>query len=227
MARRKQTKGKCLFCERELTKGGMSKHLASCSALADAIRSADADSGIEQNLYRLAIQDAYIPDFWLYLEMNGRKQVEELDRYLRSIWLECCGHMSELSIGKWGTNTVPMEQVADKVFSVGLQFTHIYDFGTSSETLIKVVNMRKGKPLTRHPITLLARNDKPEVFCMECGKPADWLCFECIYEENESGLLCDKHAQEHPHESYGEPVEIYNSPRMGMCGYSGPAEPPY
>jgi hypothetical protein len=33
--------------------------------------------------------------------------------------------------------------------------------------------------------------------------------------------------EEHPHESYGEPTLLVNSPRVGLCGYEGPAEPPY
>ena len=26
---------------------------------------------------------------------------------------------------------------------------------------------------------------------------------------------------------YGDPISLVNSPRLGMCGYDGPAEPPY
>ncbi len=62
---------------------------------------------------------------------------------------------------------------------------------------------------------------------MECDQPAAWLCMECIYEFNETGALCDEHAREHPHTNYGEPVPLVNSPRVGMCGYDGPAKPPY
>jgi hypothetical protein len=104
---------------------------------------------------------------------------------------------------------------------------HIYDFGTSSETLIKVVGKRTGKPLTKHPIMLMARNEMPVSTCMECEQTARWLCEECISEHDESGFLCDEHAKNHPHDDYGEPIELVNSPRMGMCGYEGPAEPPY
>jgi hypothetical protein len=39
--------------------------------------------------------------------------------------------------------------------------------------------------------------------------------------------LCDEHAEDHPHDNYGEPIPLCNSPRMGQCGYDGPAEPPY
>lgn len=73
----------------------------------------------------------------------------------------------------------------------------------------------------------MARNNQPIVDCMECGKPATYLCMECMIEEDEAGTLCDQHAEDHPHEDYGEPMPIVNSPRVGMCGYTGPAEPPY
>jgi hypothetical protein len=100
-------------------------------------------------------------------------------------------------------------------------------FGTSSETLLKLVGVREGKPSTPHPIVLMARNLPPEAVCIECGQPAAWLCLECMYEEDVPGTLCDEHAQGHPHDNYGEPMPLVNSPRVGMCGYTGPAEPPY
>lgn len=99
--------------------------------------------------------------------------------------------------------------------------------GTSSETLIKAVGEREGNPLSPHPIFLMARNDEPEAHCIECGQPASWLCIECLYETEGPGTLCDEHAENHPHHNYGEPMPLLNSPRTGMCGYEGPAEPPY
>ncbi len=120
-----------------------------------------------------------------------------------------------------------MRRTADEVFEVGMQLTHIYDFGTSSETLIKVVGKREGKPITSRPIKLLARNIMPAVNCKQCHQPAAWLCQECSVEEAGWGVLCDEHAQTHPHDNYGEPIRLVNSPRLGMCGYDGPAEPPY
>ena len=103
---------------------------------------------------------------------------------------------------------------------------HLYDFGTTSETDIKVVGSQQGKADSKHPIALLARNQMPLAVCLECGQPAKWVCIECL-EENETGYLCDDHVEDHPHDDYGEPMPLYNSPRTGMCGYSGPAEPPY
>jgi len=62
---------------------------------------------------------------------------------------------------------------------------------------------------------------------MECDQKAEWLCFECTYENGEPGYVCNEHRKDHHHEAYGEPVEIFNSPRLGLCGYEGPAKPPY
>jgi hypothetical protein len=76
-------------------------------------------------------------------------------------------------------------------------------------------------------MVLMARNEPLEFTCMKCKQPAEWLCMECVYEHEETGALCDKHAKVHPHDDYGEPLPIVNSPRMGMCGYEGPAEAPY
>ena len=37
--------------------------------------------------------------------------------------------------------------------------------------------------------------------------------------------FCDAHAEEHEHDDML--MALVNSPRTGMCGYDGPAEPPY
>lgn len=227
MAQQKQSRGKCAFCGKEMAKGGLSKHLATCQERKEAINAANQKSGQPQQLYHLQVQDAYLRDFWLHLEMNGSATLKDLDKYLRAIWLECCGHLSQFSVGGWGGSEIAKSRRIAQVFDPGVELTHIYDFGTSSETLIKAVGAREGKPLTKHPIFLMARNDPPEVYCIECDQPAKWLCMECLYELEEPGTLCDKHAKTHPHEDYGEPVPLVNSPRVGMCGYVGPADPPY
>ncbi len=104
---------------------------------------------------------------------------------------------------------------ADLIFEPGLVLRHLYDFGTTSETDIKVVEAHEGKATSKHPITLLARNQMPKAVCQECGEPAKWLCIECLYEENATGHLCDEHVEGHPHENYGEPMPLVNSPRIG------------
>jgi hypothetical protein len=205
----------------------MSKHLASCPQRQEAIAKAETKKATSETLYHLRVQDAYQSEFWLNLEMRGSKTLQDLDTYLRAIWLECCGHMSQFSLGGGLERQIGMRRKIGDVFQGGGELTHIYDFGTSSETLVKLVETREGNATTTKAIALMARNQMPENVCIKCGQPATHLCFECLIEEDTWGTLCDKHAKTHPHNSYDEPVPLVNSPRLGMCGYDGPAEPPY
>jgi len=64
---------------------------------------------------------------------------------------------------------------------------------------------------------------------MDCAQPASWLCIGCVYELDEPGALCEEHVEGHPHEDYGEPVPLVNSPGVGCVGNVGrlcrPTEP--
>jgi len=227
MAGRKHSRGICAHCGLETTKAAMTRHHAKCPQLLAAIEEAGKAQGERETLLLLRVQDAYLIDFWLDLEMRGDAKLKKLDDYLRAIWLECCGHMSEFSGGGWGSVKVGMNRSALDAFQSEGQLTHIYDFGTSSETQIKVLAVRQGRALTKHPIALLARNKLPEVVCCLCKAAATHMCLECMEETEGEGFLCDEHAQNHPHDDYGEPLALVNSPRLGLCGYDGPAEPPY
>jgi hypothetical protein len=154
----------------------------------------------------LQLEDASSGDYWLHLEIAGSTPLWSLDEYLRAIWLECCGHMSKFVIGDpWRGKELPANARAAQLPGQGMAVTHVYDVGTSSYTKITSVLSRSGCPLTRHPILLMARNDPPDLSCMDCGRPAVVLCMECVMEEDRDGGLCDSHASGHPHEAYGEP----------------------
>jgi hypothetical protein len=227
LATRKQSKGTCAYCGKETAKGAMTRHLGNCGKRLAAIAQAEAGKATPEILFHLRVQDAYRKDFWLDLEMRGSKSLQHLDDYLRAIWLECCGHMSQFSLSGGFAQAVGKTRKVEDVFQLGRELTHIYDFGTSSETLVKLVEVRQGKPITSKAIALMARNLMPEEKCIECGKPATHLCMECLYEDQTWGTLCDAHIKTHPHHNYEEPIPLVNSPRLGMCGYDGPAEPPY
>lgn len=227
MPRVKQSKGKCGFCGEAFAKSGVSRHLATCSARQEALVKAESSKRKRETLYHLRVQAAGQPPFWLDLEMRGAAKLKDLDNYLRAIWLECCGHLSQFSHGGWGGREIAMSQSIAGAFKSGQELTHIYDFGTESVSLIKPLGQRDGKPLTTRPVALLVRNVAPVYECQECQQPAAWLCMECVIEDEALGTLCDQHAKNHPHEDYGEPLSLVNSPRLGLCGYDGPAESPY
>ncbi len=84
---------------------------------------------------------------------------------------------------------------------------------------MKVVAERVGEAQGKS-IQVLARNEAPLISCEVCGKPATEVCAQCIYEG--AGWLCEACAEEH---ECGEEMllPVVNSPRVGMCGYTGPA----
>jgi hypothetical protein len=205
----------------------MVKHLAACTQRHVQITTAQQTNRKPETLYHLRMQDAYDSNFWLDLEVRGSATLKDIDAYLRAIWLECCGHLSQFSVGGWQGSEIAKSRRVDAIFQREVELTHIYDFGTSSETRIKTIGQRTGTPLSARPMVLMARNLMPEATCIECGQAATQLCMECLIEEQVAGTLCDQHAASHPHEDYGEPIALVNSPRLGMCGYTGPAEPPY
>ena len=224
----KDLKGECAYCHQEIAGSKAEKHFSDCpERLAVIKKRADVKNIPTEVLYHIRAQDASNGQFWLDMEMRGSATLKDLDHYLRAIWLECCGHMSQFSSGSRQRESISKKYRADDVLRTGSKLTHIYDFGTSSETLIKVVGMREGKAVTSRPISLMARNRMPESTCADCIKPATQLCMECFIDEEAWRTFCDKHMRTHPHDDYGGPVSLVNSPRLGLCGYDGPAEPPY
>mgnify|MGYP003830122133 FL=1 len=222
----KHTKGARILCGCQMTSYGMSRHLSTCAKRNEAINIANQTSESAQYLYHLKIKDTYTGNYWLYLEMNDNANLFDLDDYLRAIWLECCGHLSEFTI--YNTRQkINMRTKAKNILEPGMTLLHIYDFGTSSKTLIEVVDERFGQPLTTHPIFLMARNEPPEILCQKCERPATVLIPEWMEIERDLFTLCEKHARKILGDSYSETLPIVNSPRTGMCGYTGPAEPPY
>jgi hypothetical protein len=231
MPSNQRTRGDCVFCGRELTNGGLIRHLKTCSKRQEAIQTRNQNKIADRSgvLYHLQIRNAHLSDFWLHLEINGSAALGDLDAYLRTIWLECCGHLSQFTHGRerWG-DEIPMNRKIGQILGANTELTHIYDFGSSTETVIKKVDTRNGKPLSKHPIYLMARNDTPEVSCEECNKSAQWLRHD--YAGNSGAwmiALCSDHVENFTGEDYGEPLKIVNSPRVGVCGYNGPAIPPY
>ena len=67
--------GTCALCGKRTTKAGMSRHLGSC--LADH----EPSRGKSARLFRMRIEDAYSPIFWMEVEMRATSTLEELDDF--------------------------------------------------------------------------------------------------------------------------------------------------
>lgn len=236
MARTPQSRGACGFCGREFAKAGLTRHLQTCAKRLEAQATAETTRRQPQGIYHLQVQSAWGGNYWLHLEIRDNATLTDLDHYLREIWLECCGHLSAFKIGAasyasspdpWGmSHDRSMAVKVGKIFAPDMALNYEYDFGSTTELTLKVLDVRTGKSLTDHPIFLMARNEFAAPTCMKCDQPAVWLCTQCPYDRSdERGELCDEHAEGHEHEDML--LALVNSPRVGVCGYSGPAEPPY
>ena len=68
-----------------------------------------------------------------------------------------------------------MKVLVSQVFEPGMEIPYEYDFGTTSELLIRVVDERQGQPTTKHPVALMARNKLEIPPCQVCGRPSTWI----------------------------------------------------
>lgn len=219
---RQTSTGTCNLCGKQFSKMAMSRHLAKCQT-----EHPDRGAG-QKRILRLQVEGYRAPEYWMHIEISANAPLSTLDSFLRRTWLECCGHLSMFTIAgetfdiapepdPWGgARPKSMSAKLGEVLEPGMKFEHEYDFGTTTELALKVVDERHG---ALKSVKILARNDPPMIPCAKCGKPAAQVCSNCIYE-GPKAWLCDEHAKKHKcGEDYFLPV--VNSPRVGMCGYTG------
>ncbi|MCI9017992.1 MAG: plasmid pRiA4b ORF-3 family protein [Lachnospiraceae bacterium] len=224
----KRTKGKCKYCGKEYTFSYMNKHLPVCEERQK--KWAEETGGKKTGYFELAIYPKYNREHWLYVEIKETALLKDLDQFLRDIWLECCGHLSAFDINGvrydvmpqddffWGEPAKSMNYKLKSVLEKGMTFGYEYDFGSTTELMITVVNywIRSNR---KEKLIILSRNNPVETLCEECGKKsAVYICTQCYYEGG--GWLCEDCAETH---ECGEEMllPICNSPRMGVCGYCG------
>ena len=225
-----KTKGTCHFCQKPFAKGGMSRHLGTCekrqAAMQEPLGTGRGKVRTTQ-LFHLQVEGAPNSEYWMHLEMPADASLKVLDTFLRGVWLECCGHMSQFHIEGQVYSIYPdasfgdrnMNHKLERVLASGMIFGHEYDFGTTTALKLKVVGEREGQVRGR-TIQVMARNEPPPIKCAECDKPATDVCSICIWENERVAWVCEDHAEEH---ECGEDMllPVVNSPRVGMCGYAG------
>lgn len=221
-----KSEGICRFCLKKYSGAGIGRHLAACKTRKDQNALEIKKERKKYKIYHLKIFD--YKWYWLHIEIPASATLGDLDDFLRGIWLECCGHMSEFTIGGvryedrrlseghtyLDNSTESMNKRLYSVLKVRDAFSYEYDFGSTTYLQGQVLAVREGN-LGKNKIHILARNN-PYVFaCDHCGKPAAGTCCEC--EE----FVCDQCLESH---ECGEEMvlEVVNSPRMGVCGYGGP-----
>ncbi len=223
---RSTSSGNCLLCGKSYRKSGVTRHLQSCIAKTGL----PGESSPPVPGIHLFVEDDYRPDYWLHLAIPAATQLQELDQYLRDVWLECCWHLSSFFIGraeyKWQIFEMDdllaafqNRELHTMAADLGLvapprtEFAYWYDYGTTTELTLRSLGEIDG---VSNEIRVLARNDAPAIACVICGAPATWVSpSEDDWIAMTAGL-CDTCA---PTSEYRLPM--VNSPRSGVCGYDG------
>ena len=211
MQEKLKSEGKCLFCNKTFAKAGINKHL---STHLDEI----AKSGQTGQSYLVKVETDNSwgsTPYFLSLWIDGETTMKAIDKFLRDVWLECCGHLSKFE-------GAGMSKKAGNVFAKGMQLDYEYDFGSTTSLTLTVVGEYPVK--ADKEIVLLSRNEPLEIMCCSCKKaPATEICMVCSYDGDAE--FCDNCAEKHAKEcedfaDYAS-MPVVNSPRMGVCGYEG------
>jgi len=222
MPEKKKHPGRCNFCGAVFGKRAMATHLKSCWARGEEKTKKTKTIPALQ----LLIEGRHLPGYWLQVAVPINFELQNLDRFLRDIWLECCGHLSMFIIN--GVEYIEdyeeidyaesIEMPMNRVLRVGDKFYYDYDFGTTTRLALRVVGPTT---VSKKEIILLARNEPPFIPCRGCGQNAELICGMCSHLEE--GWLCSSCAKKH---RCDEPsfLPVVNSPRTGQCGYTGPVD---
>lgn len=209
------TKGICNKCKEVISMRGAKSHITKC--LNQVI-------GNSPNAFLVKVQWPHKnPIYWLYLSVPFKSELEDIDLFLRKIWLECCYHMSQFTINHkryssdsesnpiLGIEEFPSTIRSEKILVPGLKFTHEYDFGSTTELLLEVVGLIKA--VDSKEIKIIIQNQEPEFKCVSCGNKAEMI------SSTEGDCYCESCVEEDDDELYLLP--LVNSPRTGVCGYVG------
>lgn len=220
------TIGHCTFCQSEISKKESLKHFNSCFARQNYFKY-QSQKKINSWFYLKAEHSSY----WIDLLIPSDWHLSDLDYFLRKIWLECCGHLSRFIINDviferfqdadWlipGEELSPsMEIPLSVALSKGMVFSHLYDYGSTTKLKLKICE-NFSLPLKKQ-LLICFRNIKPEFECFLCKKTASSICSFC------SDCLCYKCTPKHScvisHTSHYMIAPLLNSPRTGVCGYTG------
>lgn len=218
-----RSKGSCRYCGKEYTKSSMVKHIASCKE-----RKTWQESKVHEKkagYFSIWVEGTYCKKYWMLLEAREDAALKDLDKFLREIWLECCGHLSTFlidgvhydvqpTVSQGWAPTKSMNYQLKNILDEGMQFEYEYDFGSTTDLTLKVFNYRTGY-WQKDKIIVMSRNKPIQELCDECGKnAAAVVCAE------DGELLCNGCKDGH---ECGEEVllRLANSPRSGVCAYEG------
>lgn len=101
-----------------------------------------------------------------------------------------------------------LDVLLGRTLKVGQKFEYIYDYGSSTYIMLKVLSEREGMILDEADVQLLAQNTDPTFNCIICGKAAQQVEMDYPYR-----AYCDNCVEQ---QDEGRLLPIINSPRVGV-----------
>ncbi len=187
----------------------MQRHLKGC------LPAHEAGAGPSTDLVQLRVESG--GPWWLDIEAPANATLRDLDQFLRDTWLDCCGHMSAFYPDRSRAELKMSAKLTDIFGERATAVRYEYDFGSTTELRLRAVGSRSGNAGKRRA-RLLGRNEPPRWTCEDCGQLATIICSST----GDECFLCDAHSDAHPCDDFECHLPVVNSPRMGVCGYTGP-----
>jgi hypothetical protein len=232
-----KSEGQCVFCNEVFDRAVISRHLKTHFTKMEKTTANENSYHIKVENESRSGKSPYFLNLWL----SHKARFEDIDDFLRGIWVECCGHMSsftdietrkknrkapyvfDFNFDKKDEAEIDMSKKVSKLFYEKQKIEYQYDFGTTTTLLLTVVAVLPIK--APNTIMLLSRNEPLELICETCKKePATQICSVHGYN-GEDNIFCRKCAKKHAKicddfDDYAA-MPIVNSPRMGECAYEG------
>ena len=155
---------------------GIAKHLQTCKKRVDLCEKAEKT----EKYFELLLYGAYNKDYWLIIQIKENATLDDLDRFIRDIWVECCGHLSAFEIDGvsyewepdddfgWGEPAKSTNHTLKQVLTTGMIFNYEYDFGSTTEIMVKVLDHYSAHK-QNEKVVILSRKNPPEFACSICG----------------------------------------------------------
>lgn len=155
---------------------GIAKHLQTCKKRVDLCEKAEKT----EKYFELLLYGAYNKDYWLIIQIKENATLDDLDRFIRDIWVECCGHLSAFEIDGvsyerepdddfgWGEPAKSTNHTLKQVLTTGMIFNYEYDFGSTTEIMVKVLDHYSAQK-QNEKVVILSRNNPSEFACSICG----------------------------------------------------------
>ena len=206
-------KAKCYYCNKELTEKTIKKHMKNCSEIRNSIDEKRINDKKQRNQFIIAIKPKYVEEeYCIYISIAGTLGLVHIDKFIRDVWVECCGHLSGFKIRDKYYQDDEMNMQLNDILNIDEKFEYEYDFGSTTYLILEVIDIIQ-VPSSFSQIEIIARNDEIKHKCEICGTEAKyfnyeryrWECENCIDKDDDMIIAFD----------------YCNSPRDGVCGYEG------